>query len=50
MKDWEVVAYNLKKAGWSWGVILSTEIVLIATVGSASLQNHDFAGRPLHWV
>ena len=21
MKDWEVVAYNLGKAGWSWGCV-----------------------------
>ena len=21
MKDWDVVAYNLSKAGWSWGCV-----------------------------
>ena len=25
MKDWEVVADNLKKAGWSWGCVSAVD-------------------------
>jgi hypothetical protein len=28
MKDWEIIADNLSKAGWSWGCVSALDSVL----------------------